>query len=93
MTLSLEEGQARLLVLKGDRIIAWRSGQIAQHPDEPAEDPTTPADFHPFGHPDGLDQLQVDPAGLLPGQLQRRDPDSAGAAEDVPHLATSYRKF
>ncbi len=45
MTLSLEEGQARLLVLKGDRIIAWRSGQIAQPPDEPAEDPNgDPAD-------------------------------------------------
>ena len=45
MTLSLEEGQARLLVLKGDRIIAWRSGQIAQPPDEPAEDPNEdPAD-------------------------------------------------
>ncbi|NQW23956.1 MAG: hypothetical protein HQ475_10975 [SAR202 cluster bacterium] len=37
MTLSLEDGQARLLVFKGDRIIAWKSGQIAQPPAEPVE--------------------------------------------------------
>ena len=36
MTLSLEDGRARLLVLKGDRIIAWRSGEIAQRPEEPS---------------------------------------------------------
>ena len=32
MTLSVEEGHARLLVLKRGRIIAWRSGQTAQPP-------------------------------------------------------------
>lgn len=32
MTLSIEDGLARLLVLKGDRVIAWRSGLIAEQP-------------------------------------------------------------
>lgn len=39
MTLSLEDGHARLLVLKGRRVIAWRAGQIAQRPEETAADP------------------------------------------------------
>lgn len=30
MTLSFEDGYARLLIFKGDRIIAWRSGQITE---------------------------------------------------------------
>lgn len=32
MTLSMEDGYARLLVLKGNRVIAWRSGLIAEAP-------------------------------------------------------------
>ncbi len=30
MTLSMEDGHARLLVLKGHRVIAWRSGLISE---------------------------------------------------------------
>ena len=33
MTLAIEDGHARLLVLKGGRIIAWRSDQISEPPD------------------------------------------------------------
>ena len=39
MTLSLEDGHARLLVLRGNQIVAWRSGQIAEPPEEPAAVP------------------------------------------------------
>ena len=62
MTLSIEDGHARLLVFKGDRIIAWRSGQIAQPPEEASansdEDPANAAEseeragapvFNPLG--------------------------------------------
>jgi len=38
MTLSMEDGYARLLVLKKNRIIAWNSGQIAQPSTEPDMD-------------------------------------------------------
>ena len=34
MTLSMEDGHARLLVLKGSRVVAWRAGRIAQRPKE-----------------------------------------------------------
>ncbi len=37
MTLSIEEDQARLLVLKKNQIISWTAGQIAQPPDSSAE--------------------------------------------------------
>ncbi len=47
MTLSLEDGHARLLVLKGDRIIAWRSGQIAEPPEEPAAVPEATTELRP----------------------------------------------
>ena len=47
MTLSLEDGHARLLVLKGDRIIAWRSGQIAEPPEEPAAVPEATTELGP----------------------------------------------
>ena len=33
MTLSMEDGLARLLVLKGGRVIAWRSGPVAEPPE------------------------------------------------------------
>ncbi len=35
MTLSMEDGYARLLVLKGDHVIAWRSGLIQELPKLP----------------------------------------------------------
>jgi len=47
MTLSLEDGHARLLVLKGDRIIAWRSGQITEPPQEPAALPDATTELRP----------------------------------------------
>ena len=47
MTLSVEDGHARLLVLKGDRIIAWRSGQIAEPPEEPAAVPEATTELRP----------------------------------------------
>ncbi|MCH7738412.1 MAG: hypothetical protein IH872_13555 [Chloroflexi bacterium] len=58
MTLSMEDGHARLLVLKGDRIIAWRSGQIGKPPEvsapvsedgaEPEESAAAPV-YDPLG--------------------------------------------
>ena len=56
MTLSLEDGHARLLVLKGDRIIAWRSGQIAEPPEEPAADESKAAEEAPADEPESAEE-------------------------------------
>ena len=44
MTLSMEDGHARLLVFKGDQIVAWRSGQIAQALEDSTEAPSAGPD-------------------------------------------------
>ncbi|MCI0846963.1 MAG: hypothetical protein J4N86_00430 [Chloroflexi bacterium] len=49
MTLSLEDSDARLLVLKGNRVIAWRSGQIAEPPEVEAGTGDEAPAFNPLG--------------------------------------------
>ena len=67
MTLSLDDGQAQLLVLKGNKVIAWRSGEIAQRPDEPAADLVKGT-----GPKESIEQPVFNPLGSLLGDLPAR---------------------
>lgn len=60
MTLSMEDGYARLLVLKGNRVIGWRSGQVT----EPAEIVLDESEKQ-----DGSDEVLVKPSFNLLGTL------------------------
>lgn len=79
MTLAIEDGHARLLVIKGGRIIAWRSGQVAKPPDVSEVVPADEAESK-----DGVEAPVFDPlAHLLKGLPTR----SKRVVADLPlHL-------
>lgn len=54
MTLSIEDGHARLLVLNKNRVVAWRSGEVAQPP-EPDSGADLPLEAADANRPDARD--------------------------------------
>ena len=54
MTLSIEDGHARLLVLNKNRVVAWRSGEVAQPP-EPDSGADLPSEAADANRPDARD--------------------------------------